>query len=243
MTAPDASFQAPSAQESPAQSERAPRSDSTTPTAEAGGEGEPSRDVREEVVEVGRSKAPAAPPDRQPSPPRQAAINTPLLAQGGRAAESAQPAGSQSWGDGVPAEPSAGSRAAPQETRAPVEAVTAPRAATSIIERQAPAGERLHKAQVLVEQNDPTLKVSSEQMSAEQRNYIARVIRWLDPPLRYEWIPKYTRPAFFTSLVTAGEPPECRIDFNGPTVITFDLVIRGGSGTESRLEDVEITYR
>ena len=149
----------------------------------------------------------------------------------------------------MPAEPSAGSRAAPQEARAPVEAVTAPRAATSIVERQVPtvedepAGERLHKAQVLVEENDPTLKISSEQMSAEQRNYIARVIRWLEPPLRYEWIPKYTRPAFFTSLVTAGEPPECRIDFNGPTVITFDLVIRGGSGTESRLEDVEITYR
>jgi hypothetical protein len=42
--------------------------------------------------------------------------------------------------------------------------------------------------------------------------------------------------------VTDGEPPVCHIDFKEPTTITFDLVIRGGSGTESRIEDVEIIY-
>ncbi len=236
VAAPDPAVQEADAEESPAQSESSPGSETARPTAAAGGEREPPGDVREEVVEVARNSAPAAPPDRQPSPPGPAAINTPLLAQGGKVAGSAPPINVQSRGEIVRDEP-------------PVEAVTAPPVATSIVQRQvppvedAPAGERPRRAQVLAQESDTTLKISSEQMSAEQRHYLARVIRWLEPPLRYEWIPKYTRPAFFASLVTAGEPPECRIDFNGPTVITFDLVIRGGNGTESRLEDVEIIYR
>ena len=93
------------------------------------------------------------------------------------------------------------------------------------------------------EKSVPTLKITSAQMSAAQRNYLALVIKFLEPPLRYEWTPKYTRPAFFAALVTDGEPPECRIEFKEPTSITFDLVIKGGRGTESRIENVEIIYR
>jgi hypothetical protein len=108
-------------------------------------------------------------------------------------------------------------------------------------QRSAPEPPR--RARALEEEGGAAIRISSEQMSEEQRSYLARVIRWLEPPLRYEWSPKYTRPSLFVSLVTDGEPPRCRTRFNGPTTITFDLVIRGGSGTESRIEGLEITYK
>jgi hypothetical protein len=192
------------------------------PATAAGSAPAPPRAGRKEPAGVvPRSSLPAA-SSPQPSPPAPVAIETPLLAQGSATAGSAMPDGVQ-MRDAAPAPAAAGEAAVPESRRPP-----APPPAP------APAS---------AEEQIPRLKISSAQMSAAQRNYLARVIRFLEPPLRYEWTPKYTRPAFFASLVTDGEPPQCRIEFKEPTTISFDLVIRGGSGTESRIENVEIIYR
>ena len=189
------------------------------PATAAGSAPAPPREARGEPGQVARSSVPVA-PSAQPSPPPPVAIETPPPAQGSATAGSAIPDGVQ-MRDAAPAPAAAGEAAVPESLR-PVAPPPAP----------APAEEQF-----------PRLKITSAQMSAAQRNYLARVIRFLEPPLRYEWTPKYTRPAFFASLATDGEPPQCRIEFKEPTTISFDLVIRGGGGTESRIENVEIIYR
>jgi hypothetical protein len=241
VATPEIDPQDSSPQESPAQDDAVqgavtPANEATSRAVEGSDEAEPPRGVREEPekeeadeVQVASSEpepippAPVTSPNPQPTPPAPVAIDAPLLAQGSNVEASPPPAAVQGWGGEVPDEPPVDNDAAAQEPRVPEAAVTAPPAAAA-------------------EPSIPTLKITSEQMKAAQRNYLARVIRFLEPPLEYEWIPKYTRPAFFASLVTDGEPPVCHIDFKEPTTITFDLVIRGGSGTESRIEDVEIIY-
>ena len=194
-----------------------PKAEETKPPPVAEVAAPPPAENREPPQEVARNP--------EPEPPPPVAIETPLLAQNGAGVESPPSADVQNWGDEVPGESStAGAEADAQVTRPPVVAAVPPPPPPP------------------VERTVPTLKITSAQMKEAQRNYLARVIKFLEPPLEYEWTPKFTRPAFFGSLVTDGEPPECRIDFKEPTSITFDLVIRGGSGTESRIEDVEIIY-
>lgn len=193
------------------------------PAAEAAA---PPPEQHETTRPAVRKTAPFAAPKPESSPPPRKPSETPLPAQSGSGAERRPAAEVQDWEDEIPGEASAaGSDVEPRVTRPPVVAAAPP------LEPPPP-----------VERTIPTLKITSAQMKEPQRNYLARVIKFLQPPLRYEWTPKFTRPAFFGALVTDGEPPECRIDFKEPTSITFDLVIRGGSGTESRIEDVEIIY-
>lgn len=250
VASPEPDLRDRSPQESPSPDRLPPEDEAPPPDAAADGEEGPARGVpkpleKEEpgAVKIAGSRmpvaspdpkptpaAPVAPPDPKPTPAVPVAIEAPLLAQAGTAESSSPPPDVRTRGADPPDEPPVGIDAAAPTPPAPV--AEPPRAADPPVQKSAPAPS-----------SEPTLRIARDEMSAGQRSYLARVIRFLEPPLEYEWIPKYTRPGLFTSLVTDGPPPECRIDFKGPTVITFDLIIRGGSGTESRIEDVEITYR